>query len=218
MSRRLILAKLADCFKGPPRFKLAPSPGGLKCRIRLFRAGDRPYCEAIYRLNEAAHFPSGFFEKFSGTLGAPAHVFIVAEVDGAVRGFAGLSMVPVLPHCVSWLAYGMVHPQFKRGGLGTALLLARLAALPESHVPCTILMTSVGGSNTFYERFGFRFFGVPAKRNVHGIDHYRVHFTRGDQIRCAQALQTVQVEREDIRLGFEAARTAAFAQAVPATA
>jgi ribosomal protein S18 acetylase RimI-like enzyme len=216
MPKHPLLAKLADWFTGPPRFNAAPRDGDLVHRIRLLRPEDYSSCEEIYRLNEAKHFPSGFSEHFASTLRSPAHVFLVAEINGSARGVAGFSMVPTLSYCATFLAYGMVHPDFKGHGLGTNLLFARLAALPESHTPCTVLLTSVGGSNSFYKRFGFRFVEIPAKLNEHGFDHYRVHFTLGDKIRCENALSCAHVEREEIRLATEAARVAVFTQAVAA--
>ncbi len=215
MGSHTILAKLSDWFLGPPRFRVPVDAGSPNFRVRLLRPDDYAICEEIYRLNEVKHFPGGFLEKFVSALKSPRHVFLVAEVDGRVRAVAGFSMPANLSHCITWLAFGMVHPESKGVGLGTTLLLSRLAALPQSHTPCTVVMTSVGGSNTFYERFGFRYFQVPPKFNEYGFDHYRVHLSLGDRIRCEQSLRGIQVAEDEIRAASEAARLASFATAAP---
>ena len=205
MPKKTFRERLAELFQLPPRFVLdegfRPS---VDCRVRPLRHPDKERCEEIYRLNEAAHFPAGFFDKYRERLNSPKILFLVAEVGGGVCGVGGIRVErPSLP--VALLTFGMVHPAMKGRGIGTALLLARLAAVPESLLPCTVAMTAVGGSNTFYERFGFRFLDLPPEANEHGLDHYHVYFTRRDRARCERALAMVQVAREEVRAAWNEA-------------
>jgi N-acetylglutamate synthase-like GNAT family acetyltransferase len=208
-------AKLAAWLKGPPRFQF---PGGARaarnCRVRPLREADKPLCEEIYRLNEAMHFPRGFLDRFLEQLNSASTLFLVAELEGKVKAVAGLVLDHGTTDRVFGLAFGMVHPSIKRQGLGTTLLLARLAALPDSLIPCAIAMTSVGGSNTFYDRFGFRFLAVPPESNVHGLDHHIVTFSLRDKIKCEKALDGVQLERGEIESAFRRAQEHAEATAI----
>ena len=57
------------------------------------------------------------------------------------------------------LSFGMIHPEQQRQGFGSALLLARLAALPKPEDVIFVFMAPVRNSVKYYERFGFEFAG-----------------------------------------------------------
>ncbi len=57
MGSHTILAKLADWFLGPPRFRVPVDAGSPNFRVRLLRPDDYAICEEIYLLNEVKHFP-----------------------------------------------------------------------------------------------------------------------------------------------------------------
>jgi N-acetylglutamate synthase-like GNAT family acetyltransferase len=128
----------------------SPLPRGL---IRPATALDYEPCEVIYRLNEPAHFPDGYFGRFAQWLRDDRNLILVIEVDGQVRACWGVARYGSTENAI--LAYGMVHPAFQKIQFGTALLLARLAALPEPSDRWVISMSTVGGSHTFFQRFGF---------------------------------------------------------------
>jgi ribosomal protein S18 acetylase RimI-like enzyme len=127
------------------------------CRIRTISDSDFSLCEEIYRLNEPGRFPDGYFNVFSDWLRNKKAYFLVVEVEGTIRGFGGVGIYQHDIAEVCTLSFGMVHPTFHKQGFGTALLLARLATLPKPKKYWTVLLSTTGGSETFYSRFGFFF-------------------------------------------------------------
>jgi len=83
------------------------------------------------------------------------------------------------------LAFGMVHPQWHRRGVGTALLLARAAALPEPSPRWTLVLSTLSGSRSFYERFGFTKYGQHRdKIRGSGFDDHYAHLNRDAWTEC----------------------------------
>ncbi len=139
-------------------FRLAGGGRNLPaCDIRLLRDADFEVCEDIYRLNEAAHFPEGYFGRFSKWLRNRNSLILVAEVDGAVLGLGGINFQEQAGQHFVALSFGMVHPAHQRQGLGSTLLLSRLALIDAQTGPITAMLTTVGGSEAFCGRFGFSF-------------------------------------------------------------
>jgi hypothetical protein len=56
---------------------------------------------------------------------------------------------------VAVLSYGMVHPKHHGRGIGTALLLARLALLNPNRLSYYVCIFALKKSIGFYRRFGF---------------------------------------------------------------
>ena len=173
-----------------PRFHVpdrrTPLPA---CTLRALHADDHAACEAIYRLNEPGRFPPGVFPEFSAWLRDGRCAVLAAERDGRLCGFGGIQLRKTAQSHLAWLSFGMVDPACQRQGLGTALLLGRLALLPPAALPCTLAMSNVGGSDSFYRRFGFRFWRkLPSGRLQIPLDVHRALFTAADTARCELAL------------------------------
>jgi hypothetical protein len=62
-----------------------------------------------------------------------------------------------------------VRPIEQRTGIGTALLLARLALLKKDEPVYRVFIFAVAKSLGFYERFGFRF--LAPWKDIHGQKH-----------------------------------------------
>src|SRR5262249_55547439 len=54
-----------------------------------------------------------------------------------------------------WLVFGMVRPVLHRRGIGAAMLLARLGALPRPTRSVRVNLSSIAASEGFFARFGF---------------------------------------------------------------
>lgn len=167
----------------------APLP---KCLIRPVAAADYDSCEAIYRLNEAAHFPGGYFDRFRRWLREGTNLVLIIEADGQVRACGGVSRYGSTEHFI--LAYGMVHPAFQGKQFGTALLLARLAALPEPADEWVIRMSTVGGSHTFFQRFGFDKYGSFPHESGRVFDWYYSRLSRANWQDCRSELVRASIE------------------------
>jgi ribosomal protein S18 acetylase RimI-like enzyme len=88
----------------------------------------------------------------------------------------------------------MVHPAFQNKQFGTALLLARLAALPEPSDRWVIRMSTVGGSHTFFRRFGFDKYGRFPHETGRTFDWYLSRLDRRDWQDCRSALAKASIE------------------------
>lgn len=162
-----------------------------KCTIRRLQESDVEVCETIYRLNEPGRFPAGYFQKFADWLRNGNSLILVAEQDGDVRAFGGVNAQDRDGRYVAYLSFGMVHPAHHRQGFGTVLLLARLAMLKTTKEFSYAVLTTVGGSETFYERFGFSFFRAIQVTPEYLQKHYVVRLSKLDRARCSAELAEI---------------------------
>lgn len=184
-----MLQRIKDFFVPAGQFRMAPRRGGFPdCNIRLLREDDIEACEAIYRLNEPIHFPTGYFAQFSDWLRHRRSLIMVAEQEGAVLALGGVNAQEQGGRHVACLSFGMVHPAHHRQGFGTALLLARLALLRTTQQFSFVALTTVGGSETFYGRFGFSFVRAIQATPEYLEKHYVVRLSERDKAQCAGAL------------------------------
>ncbi len=192
------LGKIGILFQQPYRFRLPEKPLPA-VQFRRYRENDLEVCSEIYRLNEPGRFPDGYYGHFRDFLARSQALFIVAEVEGRVIGFGGVTMYPEPYESGVNLNFGMIHPELHRRGYGTALLLARLAILPEPAPTLTIGLAPVELSQSFYARFGFRFF-QSFRDNYDGqvTQLHAVVFDAGDWKRC-RAL----VDAAGIKVGID---------------
>lgn len=167
----------------------SPLPG---CLIRPVATADFNSCEAIYRLNEPAHFPAGYFDRFSKWLREDRNLVLIIETDGQVRACGGVARYGGTENVI--LTYGMVHPASQGKRFGTALLLARLAALPEPSREWLIRMSTVGGSHTFFQRFGFDKYGSFPHETGRVFDWYFSRLSRRDWQDCRSELAKAPIK------------------------
>jgi N-acetylglutamate synthase-like GNAT family acetyltransferase len=184
--------RLRNIFLPAGHFRIARPPSGLPhCRIRLAHSGDYDRCEEIYRANEKAHFPDGYFPRFSTWLREERALTLVAEAEGKVNAVCGVSAQEQEWRHFAALSFGMVHPSLHRCGYGTAILLARLSLV---HTKCSethVILSTAGGSESFYTRFGFKFLQSLQPTSAYREDHYVARFTARDRARCAAFLNGV---------------------------
>ena len=126
------------------------------CCIRVYRENDFEACAEIFRAHEGTHFPHGVFDDFA-RLHKSVDVrplILIAQSEGELRAFGGITILT--GQRFAYLTFGMVHPEHQRSGYGSALLLARLAALPKPLFDWKLVLSTAGPSASFYARFGFR--------------------------------------------------------------
>jgi len=157
------------------------------CVIRLLKPEDIEACEGIYRRNEE-RFPPDMFDRFAQSLRGRDALFLVAEVERQVRGLGAVSMRRTDRSEGAILSWGMIDPSFQRRGYGTALLRARLAMLPLARRAWIVTITTAGGSESFYERFGFKYVKQVPIDGGRLLDAYCVLVTPRAQRRCASSV------------------------------
>jgi GNAT superfamily N-acetyltransferase len=150
-------------FGTQARFAPAASrvlPAGI--RIREFRSSDREGCLRIYRENEPGRFPTGVVPWFENFLARQDYLKLVCSTGDEPVAVGGIGAIHGLLALQAWLVFGLVAPSYHRQGIGTTLLLARLAALPRPGTPVRLLLSNVAGSVSFFARFGFELQGQMA--------------------------------------------------------
>ena len=172
-----------DAFRIPRLRRPLPT-----CTVRLLRESDYTACEDIYRLNEAGRFPEGYFPRFHDWLRNQRALIVVADVGGEIRGLGGINAEERTGQRFAALSFGMVHPGHHQAGFGTTLLLARLSLLASQGKRCTVMLSTVGGSETFYGRFGFRYVHSVPDQGGYAGDTYIARLADGDPRRCALKL------------------------------
>lgn len=132
--------------------------------IRPYQPSDREACLGIFDANTPQSFlPSerADFEAWLDSAGGSAE-YLVMEGPSGVVACGGLWFSEDVDRPAGF-AWGMVHPDWQRQGLGSALARTRLARLRELRVARALLDTSQFTA-PFYARLGFQ----EVKRTANG--------------------------------------------------
>lgn len=137
--------------------------------LRAYTPTDRGACLAIYADNEAENkpgrIPPGFRSQFAQTLDRPDYLKLVLCRGDRAAAVGAIARFPrSMSFAYVWLAFGLVHPTLHGQGLGTALMLARLASLPEPVEPTRVVLSNTISSEGFVKRFGFEYQGKEGTR------------------------------------------------------
>lgn len=123
--------------------------------FRSMTVADIPVVLELERTTYPQPWSEGIFRD---ELGLADRVYIVAERGGVMVGFAGLMLVAEDAH-VTTLA---VHPEARRDGLGSRLMLELIGAgLARGARNLTLEVRSANaGAQRLYERFGLSAVGL----------------------------------------------------------
>lgn len=153
--------------------------------FRRYQPADLHRCVALYAANEVGRFPEGVREQYQQSLMRQSSYYLVLEREGRIIASGGISLF-CRPD-VAVLCFGLVHPEHHGHGIGTALVLTRLALLPGKFT-YMIFIAAVEKSVGFYRRFGFRAF-TPWKDKHGQIQPSGVlAFSPSEIIRCRKLL------------------------------
>jgi predicted N-acetyltransferase YhbS len=183
-----MFTRLYHFCKGPNPLHPSVCDGHLSPVIfRRFAITDMPQCLELYALNEPERFPKGVSEQYEKCLTEQTSYFLVAEIEGQIVASGGLSYWTRRDFAV--LCFGLVRPSHQGKGIGTALLLARLALLNPKHFEYHVFIFAVEKSFGFYWRFGFRSF--QPWQDLHSDKHPSGHLliTSSEIRKCRQMLQ-----------------------------
>jgi N-acetylglutamate synthase-like GNAT family acetyltransferase len=100
-------------------------------------------------------------QQYAESLREQSSYFLVAESEGQIIASGGLSYW--MRKDIAVLSFGLVRPSHQGKGIGTALLLARLALLNPKCFAYQVFIFAVDKSFDFYRRFGFRTFEAVPK-------------------------------------------------------
>jgi len=155
-------------------------------KFRRFQSADLQQCIDLYTANEPGRFPEGVRDQYRRSLIEQSSYFLVLETEGKIIASGGLSYF--IRQNIAVLCFGLIHPDHQGKGLGTALLLSRLALLAPQGYTYAVIIAAVEKSFGFYRRFGFR--QLPPWVDGHGQQHPSGHlsFTSREIIGCRKLL------------------------------
>jgi ribosomal protein S18 acetylase RimI-like enzyme len=164
-----------------------------RCDIRPVDDTDFATCAAIYRLNGTDQLPPAYSKYFLEWLHTRQAQVFVAEVNGQVRGFGGINLHQQHNMRVATLAFGTVHPAYHRQGFGTALLLGRLATLPDADSNWELYAITTTAPDTFYQQFGFSWIGRFPRHDGPEFDLHQALFDKACQKTCHSVLRAASI-------------------------
>jgi GNAT superfamily N-acetyltransferase len=187
-----MFSRIYHFLKGPNPLHPSVWEGRLMTlTFRRLAVADVPGCLELYALNELGRFPEGFVDEYEKTIREPTSYFLVVESEGRIIASCGL--LYWVRENVSVFCFGMVRPSHQGKGIGTALLLARLALLNPKRPAYRVLIFAVEKSFGFYQRFGFM--NVQPWRDIHGQKHPlgRLDVTSSQVRRCRALLREHEI-------------------------
>jgi predicted N-acetyltransferase YhbS len=122
-----------------------------KVHIREYTPDDLEACLSIYSSNHDA-LP-GPPETMAEFLEQGTSWILVAELEGKVVACGGLEISGDTN--AARMVFGMVGREHQRLGIGTLMMLTRLALVPEDEPTALVTLHSLLGTEPFYRRFGF---------------------------------------------------------------
>jgi N-acetylglutamate synthase-like GNAT family acetyltransferase len=128
--------------------------------LRLMQPDDLPALHEIYRSNVPEFFPENTDPV--DELNEEAPNYFVAESKGRVIGGGGINLGQTGEQSLLYL--GMVHREFHRRGIGSLLMLARLAWTDGD--PGLVWAIAPLQAAGFFQRFGFEPMQPPAGRRM----------------------------------------------------
>lgn len=185
-----------------PKFKFRlPSRDLPSVRIRAYEQNDFEACCDVYRLNARGRFPSDFFEIFCEAIANPDTLFLVVEYEGKLVAFGGVGLSPWDNLKRAALSYGIIHPDAQHRGIGTALLLARIVALPKQGEPYVVTVSPVPLSRSFFTQFGFTFVNHFTNKKTRTVrfELLAVRLTLKDWLQCRDLLRRSSLKFEVIK-------------------
>jgi N-acetylglutamate synthase-like GNAT family acetyltransferase len=185
-------ARIYHFLKGPNPLNPSLWQGRLEHMVfRRLEMRDIPQCLELYKANEPNRFPKGGIEKYEISLRDPDAYFLVLQRESRIIASGGLQYWG-RPN-MGVLYFGLVQPDYHRKGIGTALLLARLALFSPKQSAYSIFIFAVDKSIGFYRRFGFRKFHP--WEDDHGKKHPSGHliFTSYEIQKCRNLLNKHEI-------------------------
>ena len=163
--------------------------------FRRYRESDLHACVSLHDLNAPGRLPK-LEPPYSVTLASGRVYTLVAEEDGHLiaTGSVSCQRLPgFLNRKAAILSFGLVHPDYQDRGIGTALVLARLALLKPSEQCYVVLIFAVDRSIGFYRRLGFDDAGKWKDSEGQEQPIGKLEFLRRDIRACRKLLADHQV-------------------------
>jgi ribosomal protein S18 acetylase RimI-like enzyme len=139
--------------------------------IREYELLDRERCLQIFESNQPDYFSEQEYQEFVDWLDAPERpTYSVVELGGDIVACGGLYVSDDEDHV--GMAWGMVHRDWQRNGIGRKLTEFRLKQMQELSPHLEQRLATSQLTYGFYEKLGFRTIKVTQNGFGPGIDRY----------------------------------------------
>ena len=142
--------------------------------VRVYQAGDRAACLALFDGNTPRFFDPSERVRFAAWLDTSTQPYVVIErvQDGAARIVACGGHAIEADGVTASLSWGMVAQDLHGQGLGQALTQARLEAIGAMPQLTRVTMNTSQHTQGFYARFGFAAVKVTPDGIGPGLDQW----------------------------------------------
>ena len=146
--------------------------------IRAYNSNDKSAVLAILRLNTPNYFSPDEETGFSYFLDHEIEVYYITLLNDKIVGAGGINFNQQLKNGI--LSWGMIHPDYQRMSIGSALLNHRIEELKNKQEIDTITVRTSQLVFKFYEKHGFEVTEIVKDYWAKGFDLYNMIF-RKDQ-------------------------------------
>jgi N-acetylglutamate synthase-like GNAT family acetyltransferase len=149
--------------------------------IRLYYKNDKQQCLDTFKSNVPDFFSENEiadFEAFLNRLetGIPKTQFFVIEDENRIVGCGGFGDKDN-KNIIS-LAWGHIHKNEHKKGLGQQLLTYRLALIKQMYSQLPLLIDTTQFSYRFYEKNGFRLLKITENYYTEGMHRFDMELTK----------------------------------------
>lgn len=134
------------------------------CIIREYRHEDFDACVDLYRAHVPGTLPAQMLPHYEEFLRTGTSYLLVVDENDKITGTGSLTLQGDANGAA--LAYGIVHPDAQRQGLGSSLLAARLSLVDPETWPARVVLETSPMAGDFFAQFGFQLF-----RTHKGYEH-----------------------------------------------
>jgi len=149
--------------------------------IRPYVAKDRTVCIQIFKSNCPKYFANseladfevwlnGQDQKKSAYLNSKVEKYFVIEEDKKVIGCGGYYIAS--DKLIASMAWGMIHHDFHKQGLGQQLFQFRLDEIKKAHPNYDVSLNTSQYTFRFFEQFGFKVTKIASDGFANGLDKY----------------------------------------------
>ncbi|MES2708071.1 MAG: GNAT family N-acetyltransferase [Verrucomicrobiota bacterium] len=133
--------------------------------LREYQSDDLQKCSEIYTSNIREFLPNNL-GLLIDHLSQPFSYFLVIETKETVIACGGMDLFAEAN--AAGFNFGLVLRDFHGQGLGTLLVLTRLALVDDDHDPAHISLETSVLTEPFYAKFGFERLSSPEQRYLEG--------------------------------------------------
>jgi GNAT superfamily N-acetyltransferase len=172
-----------------------PSPERIPANVTIREARDEDL-DALEEIYLKVHPKDQFFDDFQKELRLPKSYLLVAEINQEIVGFGACDISGEQNR--THLHFGTVAPEWQRKGIGSILLLLRLALIDEDYDPAMVLFNAEPNMRPYYSgRLGIERIGNPVVAHGTELDNYGLWITNEEKLEIWAFIKSLDAKIPD---------------------